>query len=537
MAQYRFYYNLRPETYQTRLDGMADPQGYLLSIHRYSPVFIDFARTLKREHGEVVLADNGFFARIQQIQKKFQAEADQFRGDLIAARAENQASDPPKPLSPDLRLRARELARRIRDTVYECEDRKSFPSVISEQQRIAPDLFIVMEDMFMASLVSLNLEPELLGARRSYYASHNNRSARFFRQLVQKKFGPYEGTPYAVASAVDYNSAFDAGAIMAREGIPHFAIGTGAYMADDDYADSYRIGRTTVGIGRLVPRRYLRTALVSRGLVDGYRAVGGADPEGIHFLGLGAPIMIMIACLVAQRVSVVSFDATSPIKDAVEGTLYVTDPTYLKLRARNLALWYATNPQDTWSCTCAYCQRFLPRYPFDYEAGARWGEQHPSVKTLDAADLAEDSPLAKAFPLFGEPRSGELRADISTWRIGHNHLMLERQMDETNHSSDAEGLRRLGDLRITTYTDRATPTYAAAVSLAYRFATESMPLQHSPLAKRAAHSGSSGGSHSSPSSGSPGSSSSSSSSSGTSSSTIIGSSSRPGRAPKYTAHS
>ena len=32
-----------------------------------------------------------------------------------------------------------------------------------------------------------------------------------------------------------------------------------------------------------------------------------------------------------------SYDATSPIKDAVEGSLYVSKPAYLKIRIRSIA--------------------------------------------------------------------------------------------------------------------------------------------------------------------------------------------------------
>jgi hypothetical protein len=173
-----------------------------------------------------------------------------------------------------------------------------------------------------------------------------------------------------------------------------------------------------------MPNRYLRTALAARGFWDGYRKQAGSPPEGFHFLGLGAPIMIGIAALSAWGSADLTFDATSPIKDAVEGTLYISKPAYLKIRTQKSALRLASGTGLKWDCPCPFCKDFTNKHPFDYEEGNSW---YKKMKPADvtAADLSPDGALYKAYPLFSEPHGGELRKAVTFTRMGHNHWALE----------------------------------------------------------------------------------------------------------------
>ncbi len=471
MPQFEFLYNLGKVTHKARIGKMVNPAGYLLSVHRYTPQFINFALELNDSYDEVVLADNGFFRKISLLIKEFKLEADALLKQVIAIEKQKDRKVRRGELPAKLTSRYRKLARKIRSTVYKIEKESDLTHTLKKQAKIKPDRFICFEDILQASLVGLNMEPEYLSESRGFYAYRNKRSARFYKKIVDGKYGEYTGVPYAVASAVDYNSAFDAGREMAKKGITHLAIGAGAYMVDNHYMDHYYIQRKRIELGRNLPRRYIRSAYALKGLLDGYYTICADYPQGIHYLGMGAPIMILITALISQHVKTVSYDATSPIKDAVQGVLYVTKPSFLKYRSRKLALYYAKNPDDAWKCSCIYCKKFLAQYPMDYKAANRWWKTQSEDLRLKASHLKEGTPLAKALPLFSEPKGGQARKDVNEWRQGHNHIMLERLMARINKASKQNKLLHFVERKVADYTRRSVPHYAVAVEHALKLAS------------------------------------------------------------------
>ena len=202
---------------------------------------------------------------------------------------------------------------------------------------------------------------------------------------------------YPVASALSYNTAVDAGRAFAQRGHTRAAMGFGAYMADDHYSDYLVIGRRTTVLPNLMPNRYLRTVVVARGFWDGYSAEAAHPPEGFHFLGLGAPILMALVSLCAWGTQEVTFDAMSPIKDAVEGTLYTSKPAYLKLRTRSIAYRLATSPGGVWDCPCPICEHFVAGHAFRYDVGRAW-HARTGAKEVTAADLRPGGPLFEVTP-------------------------------------------------------------------------------------------------------------------------------------------
>ena len=464
---YRFIYNLNRGTVDARIHGFTNPDGYLLSIHRYSPQMVRFATELRSDYEEVIVADNGFFERIRHLQDEFRERA-KLLFERVKLEEKRLGTRLRKNTTPEaLRADYVALAKDIRTRLYEVEEQGRFAEVIADQQLINPHKWMVPEDILLSTLVGLNVEPEYTGLPSSFYSYRNERSARFYQKALMGEYGDVSGQPYAVASAVDYNSAHYAGRIMARSGVRSVAIGTGAFMADNDYTDHYVIGRKTFNLERLAPRRYLRTVLTAKGLMDGYMEESGKAPEAIHFLGLGTPIMILMTGWICRAVDDVSYDATSPIKDAVEGTVYATEPTYLKMRTRKLAHWYASQVGSEWVCTCAYCQSFSEKYPFDYEAAHSSYEEEGQPSKITSDMLRDSHPLCLAMPFLSEPSSGQRRKDISEWRIGHNHLMLDIVMQEMNEASDAGNLEGLIQRKLDAYFDVALPHFAYAISLAW----------------------------------------------------------------------
>jgi hypothetical protein len=72
-----------------------------------------------------------------------------------------------------------------------------------------------------------------------------------------------------VASALDYDTAFQAGRLFGPSGVSGVAMGLGAFMADDSLSDTVVLRGRAHRLRRRLPMRYLRTALVARGFWDG----------------------------------------------------------------------------------------------------------------------------------------------------------------------------------------------------------------------------------------------------------------------------
>jgi hypothetical protein len=243
------------------------------------------------------------------------------------------------------------------------------------------------------------------------------------------------------------------------------AMGFGAFMADDSWTDQLTIHGRTRPVGRRLPTRYLRTALVARGFFDGYTATR-AGLRHFHFLGLGAPIMVPIVALAANGTIRLTFDATSPIKDAVTGSLYTTKPAPLTVRSWNIAHRLATGELARWSCPCRFCTDFLAAPPVD-RPPRRPPPGSGTAGRLTAADLKAGTPAGEALPLFRIGRD-PLGLAAENIRIGHNHWALGTL---TRAVQDAPDLHAFVTSRVEQYAQHAGAAhFAHAVQSALQIA-------------------------------------------------------------------
>lgn len=435
MSRIDFIYNLRRDTFDVFVLNTLSPAGYLLAPNNATRTLRKLAQSIPPT-GRQFFADNGNFTLIGKIRKKFKHQGR------------------------DLWERVREIEERLRRTIRKNEMpsslRKSYKTLavavqkeaealagsgdqmFNEQLSLNPTSLIGVEDITMASWLSLNIEPDYLQFPRRDYRKINNVVAWKAVKRVNALGNIFRAKYYPVASAVSYNTAFDAGRIFARRKIKKISMGFGAYMADDNYTDHVHLGRKRIDFPSRMPNRYLRTANVARGFWDGYLKEAGEPPEAFHFLGLGAPIMIAIVSLAAWGTHKLTFDATSPIKDAVKGgTLYVTKPAYLKVRTRKVAYRLASSKNRTWDCPCPFCTAFVAKHPFRYKIGRQWFQEHKRDK-VTSKDLRPGNPLFIAFPLLSEPKGGPLRKAVDFARIGHNHWALEQITKSLRRASRTE---------------------------------------------------------------------------------------------------
>jgi hypothetical protein len=178
--------------------------------------------------------------------------------------------------------------------------------------------------------------------------------------------------------------------------------------------------------------------------------------------------MLGLAALAGHATADITFDATSPIRDAAEGTMYLVDPAPLKARTRSLAARLVDEQQFGWPCGCPFCITYLTARPLDLDAARAWRRARPR-RPITAADLSAGTPLARALPLLSEPNGGPERRAVDLARIGHNHWVMQRILARVNeHASSRAALAAYEREVITAYGETTnSDRFADAVKAAY----------------------------------------------------------------------
>jgi hypothetical protein len=458
VPSYRFVVNLRSDTFAEPFRDLIPTPAYLLSADHATPAMRGLAGGVRAQDLDL-FADNGNFNLIGQTAAVFGDRAGEVLQKVRSAEGglghRARRGELPAPLRNEATDLAWEVRRFARDLSGEGDGARDI------QLELDPSHLIGVEDISMACWLAMNLEPTYLDIDRGDYRRQNesvvrNTGARL-RDLPQRLARNY----YPVASAVDYNTAFDAGRAFGRAGLHRAAMGFGAYMADDHYTDHAYIGLRRLDLAEPMPQRYLRTALAATGFWAGYRGETGRAPYGFHFLGLGAPIVMALVALAAWGSRDLTFDATSPIRDAGEGTLYLTRPTYLKVRTRSAAERLTSSPDETWACPCPFCKRFVRAHPYDYPEGRRRWEA-TGRSTVEAADLRPGGALYEAYPLLSEPDPGDLRLEVNLARSGHNHWALEGITEELEDAATSrESLLDFVDWVVSVYEQKTNSSHFA----------------------------------------------------------------------------
>jgi hypothetical protein len=458
VPDYRFVVNLRSDTFAEPFRESIPTPAYLLGANQATAGMRDLAGGV-RDQGLDLFADNGNFELIGRTQAHFR---DRAREILLKVRTAEDGlghrarrGDLPAPLRKEVTDLAWEVRRFARDLTGDGDRARDV------QLELGPTHLIGVEDISMACWLALDLEPAYLDVDRGDFRRQNETVARNaavrLRNLPRRLARKY----YPVASAVDYNTAFDAGRAFADAGLSRAAMGFGAYMADDQYTDHVYIGLRRLDLSEQMPQRYLRTVLAAIGFWTGYRSGAGRAPYGFHFLGLGAPIVMALVALAAWGSRDLTFDATSPIRDAGEGTLYLTRPTYLKVRTRRAAERLTSSLDERWECPCPFCKTFVRARPFDYAGGRRrWAPT--GRRTVEAADLRPGGALYEAYPLLSEPDPGELRTDVNLARSGHNHWALVGITEELRDAATSRAsLRDFVDSVVSVYEQKTNSSHFA----------------------------------------------------------------------------
>jgi hypothetical protein len=442
-----------------------------------SPDYLAAGRALvtaAKRDGRLIAADNGNFDLIGDLVKRFAGEAALIHRDRIAEEQRLGHRARPGDLSIGLTERYRKLVRSVA-----AQGRSETPvartrSTVGSQMQIGGDYLVGMEDLSMAAMIGLGIQPEYARLPASWYEASSKRALGLAERTRAGDFGDVGGFVFAGLHGLDYDTARRAGRLAGDVKAEGIASGLGGALGDPSYVDFRVEDGKTIPLASSVPRAYLRVAEVACGLHRGYADGAGARPR-FHALGVGTPILLPLLSVLGDRGTFTAVDSTAPILDAWSSltvSLYIDDPAPMKLKAHRIAeVWLSGGP--SWSCSCSACSSFNSAHPPKITAARAWwrGEGR---RALIAQDLRAPSPLADMLPLLGNPSDAAVSREAGMARIAHNHWALQRLVSAAQaNSSSASRLKGWAEDVVSSYVESsADQNWREAVTEAWKL-TES----------------------------------------------------------------
>jgi hypothetical protein len=432
MAQtIRFLVNARLSTVAPAFLSAVKPEGFLVPpLYASKTVRLRLAEVPQRNRATVVV-DNGLFDDLSRIRASHKSRAEELGAALRLAKVDHAA----QPLRADLPREARLLADRLeRLLVRDASSAEGWP--LARQLEFSATAVVGAERITPALWLSMGLEPTmLLNGYKKILDFNREIIAATVANTRIKSLGSVEDLP--VVAAPDYRAAREAGAEFARLKVARFCVPFGTFMADDRSTNGYVGAQGRTHLTSPLPSRVIRSALVARGLMDGWRSVRRDPPDHVHLLGLGQPLILGLAAVALDGVSLLTCDATSPFKDASTGAVYTEVPVFRKLRAAAIVWNKLTTPRSAWFCPCRWCREL--RGQQDWDAARKWLREQGSLVTgADSLPLKGQTALTRFVPYFAvSPRRELMEA-----RIGHNHWVVQKAVDDLSEASR----RRAGSL-------------------------------------------------------------------------------------------
>ena len=426
---YDFVVNLKPYTFHLGR-GNRRYDRFLISTD-----YDENHRALIRKvHGaqRALVADNGNFDLIGDLVEQFRPEVD-----ALHDRRRQEAQQighylRPGDISSDLRRSFLDAAARVAQATRELNQPDRLRQINAEQEKLKPSYRIGPEDLTLAVLSGLRIEPVYLGWSGTHTTPFTQAALNGAGRVESGEFGPVTGDVFAGLHGMDFDTALAAGQLAAKAGIGALASGLGAPLSDNGYTDFVVIeGRAEI-LPFKVPRAYVRVAEIISGMFAGYREVRGQFPD-FHALGVGTPIILALMGRLATPNARLFVDSTAPIKDATVSrtiSLYVHQPAPLKLKAHRIIEYWLKDVAN-WDPVSSRSRRFNEIHPPRIDQARAWWES-VGRRRLVASDLATGSVLSECFPLLGRPADDALREEAGVARTHHNHWTIQQIVEGVN---------------------------------------------------------------------------------------------------------
>ncbi|HLT36036.1 MAG TPA: hypothetical protein VK034_07115, partial [Enhygromyxa sp.] len=422
---FHFVANLKPYTLpEVVSDDRFD--AYLLSAD-YTSGLAELASVVRAEQ-RVLVADNGNMDALRSLAREFVSEAAELDAERKAWERTRGAYARPRQLPAALRRRFEALAGRIAERSQAITTDEFAHAAVRRQSSIDPTMLVGMEDFTLATMGSLNLEPEYMELPSSFFEARVERAVDFAQRTKRGDLGEVRGQVLAGLHALDFDSGVLAGRRAGEAGLEGVTVGMFGALTDRNYVDFRVEDGEIMDLGTVVPRPYLRVIELAAGVLEGFRRAGRRRPA-FHALGVGTPILLPLLSLLGAGEDYFATDSTAPIVDGWSSptiSLYVSEPAPIKYKAHRIAeVWL--NGGRGWDCECPHCARFHDAHPPDLGRAQRWWREQGKPKIVKEM-LERRGSLSPYLPFLGYSADDELRTEAALARVGHNHWAL-RQLE------------------------------------------------------------------------------------------------------------
>src|SRR5690606_25131643 len=102
---------------------------------------------------------------------------------------------------------------------------------------IDPSMLVGMEDLTIATMGGLNIEPEYTDLPSGFYEDRARRAVVFARRTINGDFGEVRGSVLGGLHGLDYDSSVLVGRVAAEAGLDGITLGMFGALTDRNYVD------------------------------------------------------------------------------------------------------------------------------------------------------------------------------------------------------------------------------------------------------------------------------------------------------------
>lgn len=285
----------------------------LLVSERYASAFKNSDN--KSSDFDFFLSDNGNFTRLTKIAKNYTVNAKEINDAL------DELEKDKKPLPAALINKRKKLNAEVIESCKEEARKNDFTKITFNQLEMNPHAIIGAEDTTIPVLQITGAFDARLKNNIPDIFPYQNKTLSLYSKQYKGEFGG-ETTlkkikKYLVIHAIDYNSMVKALKNIGELKHDGIAISLGGPLESNRYLKDIKIGNETIKFDNTHPERYILSIALLLALRKNI-----SKKKRIHILGLGTPILILLAGYVFKDFKFVTIDSTATFQDVEADKVY-----------------------------------------------------------------------------------------------------------------------------------------------------------------------------------------------------------------------
>jgi len=416
---------------------------------------------------DFVLSDNGNFTRLNAIAKKYLPQAT-----ALEEIAKEELSKKNKLSAKTINTR-----KRLNNTIIDsCKKELSlldYNKITAKQLAISPHAIIGAEDTTIPILqicgayksIYKNCYPKLEPFQKNTLELYNAQQRGYYGNLDSLK----KVTKYIVVHAYDYNTIIKSVENIKKHTPEAIAISLGGPLACKGTLNTISINNKIIPFSEPHPESYVLSVMYLFAIRN---SVSKNIP--IHILGLGSPILILIAAYIFKSFKTVTIDSTATSKDAEVSIIYGNKNGLLKMDAFKLAAYIIVHNKG-FKGISPYFNYFEKKHPSNWEKLRRNYELTLKDKTLSKIDqvnvirkMLEANPkiFRNTVPFFLPIKYADknLKSNLRIARCFENYWVNIKLCNEINKLKTNVDFKKYTVREIAKFAKFGSPDYVKAIN-------------------------------------------------------------------------